>query len=181
MGFLQQDWLEGRFDWYRQLSGGNYYCSVLQFLQAEKSIRLRSLVKSGYNLAEIKEMFVTVEFSKTLAFQQQSHAYVDMLPGFTFSKSSGDIPITYYVAGYVSRGLTKKSKCKDCQISFSENRQPLSVCIDENAVSAEELETGKAFLNAINRGGLFKPSNLVFITCMHAADLYQFIRQDNKL
>ena len=57
LGFLQQDYLEGRFGWYRQLSGGNYYCSVLQFLQAEKTIRLKNLVKSGYNMNEIKNVF----------------------------------------------------------------------------------------------------------------------------
>ena len=37
LGFLQQDYLEGRFGWYRQLAGGNYFCAVLQFLQAEKN------------------------------------------------------------------------------------------------------------------------------------------------
>ena len=31
---------------------GNYYNSVTQFLQAEKTIRLRSLVSIGYNMKE---------------------------------------------------------------------------------------------------------------------------------
>jgi len=37
-GLVQSDFIEGRFGWYRQLNGGNYYASVLQFLQAEKTI-----------------------------------------------------------------------------------------------------------------------------------------------
>ena len=53
LGLIQSDFLEGRFGWYRQLNGGNYYASVLQFLQAEKTIRLRSLVEFGYNMSAI--------------------------------------------------------------------------------------------------------------------------------
>ena len=48
LGLISQDFLEGRFGWRRQLCGGNYLNSVLQFLQAERSIRIRSLVKMGY-------------------------------------------------------------------------------------------------------------------------------------
>ena len=42
---IQSDYLESRFGWYRQLCATNYYNSVLQFLQCEKTIRVRSLVK----------------------------------------------------------------------------------------------------------------------------------------
>ena len=45
LGKIQQDFLEGLFGWYRQLCGGNYYNSVPQFLQAEKTVRIRSLGK----------------------------------------------------------------------------------------------------------------------------------------
>ena len=38
-GAIQSDYLEGRFGWYRQLCGGNYFNSVLQFLQAEKKTK----------------------------------------------------------------------------------------------------------------------------------------------
>ena len=33
---ILSDAIESRFGWYRQLSGGNYFNSVLQFIQAEK-------------------------------------------------------------------------------------------------------------------------------------------------
>ena len=42
LGFIQSDYLEQRFGWYKQLCGANYFNSVLQLLQAEKSIRIRS-------------------------------------------------------------------------------------------------------------------------------------------
>ena len=45
LGNIQSDYLERRFSWYRQSSGGNYHISVLQILQSEKTIRVRSLVE----------------------------------------------------------------------------------------------------------------------------------------
>ena len=32
LGLLQQDFLESRFGWWRQLTGGNYFAQVIQFL-----------------------------------------------------------------------------------------------------------------------------------------------------
>ena len=138
LGFLQQDYLEGRFGWYRQLSGGNYYCSVLQFLQAEKTIRLRSLVKSGYNMKEIANMFASAENGRNTLLKGQATQFADLFSDFTFCKpSSDDAPITYYVAGYVTRGMVKKSSCESCQSILSDKMQPLSIDIenDENMVS----------------------------------------------
>ena len=40
LGQIQSDPIEKRFGWYRQLSGGNYYISVRQILESEKSIRI---------------------------------------------------------------------------------------------------------------------------------------------
>ena len=49
LGNICSDYLEDRFGWYRQ-RGANYYNSVTQFLQAEKTIRLRSLVNMGFDM-----------------------------------------------------------------------------------------------------------------------------------
>ncbi|QQP53745.1 Putative LOC101234561, partial [Caligus rogercresseyi] len=51
------DPIEKRFGWYRQLSGGNYYISVRQILEAEKKIRVLSLVKfSNMTISNITEL-----------------------------------------------------------------------------------------------------------------------------
>jgi hypothetical protein len=48
--------IERCFGCYRQLAGANYYLSVRQFLEAEKTIRIKSLVMhSGMNLSEIRD------------------------------------------------------------------------------------------------------------------------------
>ena len=176
LGYLQQDWLEGRFGWYRQLSGGNYYQSVLRFLQAEKSIRLRNLVKSGYNMKEIANIFSKVGESDEVT-KQESVTFIEMLCEFRFSRHHNDVAITYYVAGYVSRGLTKKVKCQDCRLLFS-NGEALPVQVENVDASPEELKVGNSFVDSINRGGLIKPSDLLFITCLHATELYAYIKDD---
>lgn len=96
-------------------------------------------------------------------------------------KISSDIPITYYVAGYVCRRLIKCSKCQDSQSLFSKNQQSLSVIIEDNGATQEEMKQGQAFVDAISRGGLIKPSDLVFVTCVHASDLCRHIRNDDQL
>ena len=108
LGNLQQDFLEGRFGWWRQLSGANYYCQILQFLQAEKSIRLRNLVNSGYNLKEISEIFSDKDVEDGSIMKQERAVLLEMLCDFRFGHQHTDYaPITYYVAGYISRELTK--------------------------------------------------------------------------
>ena len=54
LGNIQSDYLERRFSWYRQSSGGNYHISVLQILQSEKTIRVRSLVEQSFHMKEIQ-------------------------------------------------------------------------------------------------------------------------------
>ena len=181
LGFLQQDWLEGRFGWYRQLSGGNYYASILQFLQSEKSIRLRNLVNSGYNMAEIADIFAEVQVIRSNKMKQESKNFVQLLSEFRFSSHHNDVGITYYVAGYVSRGLLKRSKCIHCRPLLSDGGQPLTVNLDDSCATDAEIEAGQAFLAVINRGGLVKPSDIMYIACLHAAELYRFIKEDESL
>ena len=182
LGILQQDFLEGRFGWYRQLSGANYFCQVLQFLQAEKSIRLRNLVDSGYNMKDIAQIFSKVNDEESVETKRECEEVLEMLCDFRFASGDSDnAPITYYIAGYISRGLIKKTKCVDCQQLFSDNGEQLIVTIAEEVATAKELEAGKSFLDAINRGGLIKPSHLVFVTCLHATELFKFMQKDGNL
>ena len=44
-GKLMSDPLEGRFGWYRQTNGGNFFVSVKQLLHSEKKIRCLSLLQ----------------------------------------------------------------------------------------------------------------------------------------
>ena len=56
-GYFQDDPLEKRFGTYRQLSGANYFATVKQFLEAEKSIRMKSLITfSNYSMQEVQQI-----------------------------------------------------------------------------------------------------------------------------
>ena len=136
LGFLQQDYLEGRFGWYRQLSGGNYYCSVLQFLQAEKTIRLRNLVNCGYNMKEIQDIFVESTAARNKALEGESSVLTELLSDFTFFQPSRDVEITYYVVGHLTRGLTRRSKCDSCNSIFSDGMEPLTIDLEMESVSS---------------------------------------------
>ena len=59
-GNFQSDPLEKRFGRYRQLSGANYFGSEKQFLEAEKSIRVKSLIKfSKYTMKKFVNILGT--------------------------------------------------------------------------------------------------------------------------
>jgi hypothetical protein len=53
--------------------------------------------------------------------------------------------------------------------------------IEKIDIDEASLKEGAEYLDAINRGGLIKPSHLVFVTCVHASDLLQYIRHQPKL
>ena len=182
LGFLQQDFLEGRFGWWRQLSGGNYFCSVLQFLQAEKTIRLRNLIDDGYNLKDIKNAFEYVEEKKNLALQLETDDFLDMIEEYDFSTLFvDDRPVTYYVAGYIARRLIKQTKCQHCHTLFSKSQENITVEVDETNARPEDLKAGEEFIDAVSRGGLTKPSELLNIVCAHANDLWRYIKNNSRL
>ena len=65
-----------------------------------------------------------------------------------------------YVAGNVCRGDITNVKCKDSRTLFY-NGEALPVQMDDfTGATALELKMGNAFVDAINRGGLVKPSDL---------------------
>ena len=56
-GKIQSDYLEKRFGRNRQLSGANYFASERQFIEAEKAIRVESIIKfSMYFIKEVCEI-----------------------------------------------------------------------------------------------------------------------------
>ena len=182
-GHIQSDFLEGRFGWYRQLCGANYYNTVLQFLQAKKPIRIRSLVKMGFNLSDIKDIF---EDGETESHHLESNVMemLENIENFSFEKlqNEHDEAIVYTVAGYIARNLIKNmSPCQDCSNMLSPGKVPLPLNVDatENISSPEE-NIKEEFVRNITRGGLLKPSDLLYVICTHAHMMYTFIINDEQ-
>ena len=59
---------------------------------------------------------------------------------------------------------------------YYNNQESLSIILEDNGLSEDDVMKGKAFVDAISRGGLTKPSNLLHVICMHASDLFRYIR-----
>jgi hypothetical protein len=147
---------------------------VLQFLQAEKSIRIRSLVKDGFNMTEIKEIFAGAEEKISEEIEKEVEIILEMISEFNFIEDiSADGRSTIYnYAGYASRGLLhrKQIKCLDCVEMIAQD----SKSFDQDSPDEE-------YCALISRGGLCKPSDIVFTTCLHAYTLWRFIRNDSEI
>ncbi len=177
-GNLQSDPIERRFGWYRQLAGSNYFVSVRQILEAEKSIRLKSLVKyAGLSISEVKETFEVAEAAQDLEVQEESdklnmileHNVTDLT-----ALNVEDTNIVFYIAGCFARSLCKNLKCLHC-INLLKKNDDIPEMRFETADSLLHEERKKDFIDQINRGGLCYPSDSVFMTCLHVWKFYHDI------
>ena len=122
-------------------------------------------------------IFEAANAKKSIDIKIQGIKYADMFSGFCFTAPRSKIPITYYASGYLSKRLIKTTECKECHFTFTDQFLPMG----DIEVDQESLAEGRNYLHSINRGGLIKPSNILFVTCMHASDLIDFICQDPTL
>ena len=53
-GKFLSDPIEGRFGWYRQMNGGNFFMSIMQLLQSEKKIRILTKLQEKIVLSASK-------------------------------------------------------------------------------------------------------------------------------
>ena len=184
LGLVSSDYLESRFGWFRQLCGADYFNAVLQFLQAEKKIRLRCLVKDGYDFSDIKEIFKSSEVEK--AEEKQIKCEGDMLldeiSEYEFQNlhliSDEDKATMKYTAGYIARSLAKGSKCEDCKIFFKAIEPDQSPEIPDE--DEKPSDNSDEYLDIANRGGLTKPSDVVFMACVHAWALYVTVSENGE-
>ena len=128
-------------------------------------------------MKDLDGIFEAANAKKSNDIKVEGIKFADLLADFSFVKPRSEIPITYYASGYLSRRLIKSTECKECHSSFTDEFQPMEYI----EVDQESLEEGEKYLNSINRGGLIKPSNVLFVTCMHASDLIEFIRHKPNL
>jgi hypothetical protein len=181
LGMINSDPLEKRFGWFRQLSGANYFASVRQFLEAEKKIRIKCLVKHGQvSLQEVRESFRESNESDKIAVAKDTAVLISTLPtdslSSRFELEKGEEGIVFFVAGYISRSVLKTVKCDGCIPMLRKNEDAPAVEFEDDAgSSACEREAREAYMTMINRGGLVTPSDLVNVTCVHAMQLKNMI------
>ena len=182
----QSDKIEKRFGKSRQMSGGNLYASVRQFLESDRTLRIKNLAKLNLSMAEVKEIFSDssqIQKEKEEQISEQISQALDSGNTIELSPAIPDaqINILFYVSGGFSKRLCQQTKCLSCKerLAPSNSADTFSVVnqSDENA----EFQSVSDYLDQVNRGGLTIPSELSFLTCIQAWKFYCNITADPKL
>ena len=158
LGKIQSDSIEAHFGHLRQLSGGNYWASVRQFLENEAVIRIKGLIWwSGFTVAEI-----TARMDPSKRERQQEDAVaVQQLSTMVTTSDIEDISDTAktalgHIAGYLARSVTKGGECSSCaELLIDRSSPPLEVQL-EDLQQVPEIYT--RFTELLDRGKLLRPS-----------------------
>ena len=175
-GKLLSDPIEGRFGWYRQVNGGNFYMSVKQLLEAEKKIRALTLLQEQMlkSASQLSESFEISLFSnKTSSHISEVAWFSDFLSKVTLGDiSETDANVIFFVSGYVGRSICRRRKCLPCKDILVKNVQAPQVV---DCIPAEY----KQLFEMADRGGLSEPTELSFAITVLAVQCYTAILSDN--
>ena len=142
-GAIQSDYLDGRFGWYRQLCGGNYFNSVL---------RIRTLVKMGFLISVIKDIFKDTCDAQEHGIESSSNSILENMSNFNFESklmiSSSDEAIVFYTAGAIVRSLLRNNKSEACTGMLSHNKETIIIGDNEENIVPEEQQ----YISLINCG-----------------------------
>ena len=180
LGALQSDDLESRFGWLRLLSGANYYISMRQVVESDRKIRTLSLLKfSKVSLSAIDEELLSVEVSagSNKTIDSVAAEITDSL-NFDVEPDLSDSNIIYYVSGAIARSVVSTTKCDHCRESLIVSGQLEPLDCDDNAPCST---AAADFLDTINRGGLAKPTEFVFLLSTHCWRVFEEIRTRPEL
>ncbi len=177
LGQLQSDPIEKRFGWYRQLAGANYYVSVRQILEAEKVIRIKSLLKfSNLSLEDAREGLEDDNEADS-AVEETAELLLNILDKESLTincDKSEDRNIVFYIAGYIARSLSRPLKCEKC-VNLLKEEKPMQAATLDESCGSQDAEKVSRFLEQINRGGLSHPSDLLYVTSLHIWTFYEDI------
>ena len=85
-----------------------------------------------------------------------------------------DQAIIFLVAGYIDRSIQNSLTCKSCCLLLSTG-ETLQAQIKECESSSEIIKAREKFLISMSRGGLQKPTDILYVTCIHASgQLFKF-------
>ena len=178
LGQVQSDRLERRFGRYRQLCGANYFLGVRQILEAEKTIRIKSLVKfSKLSLIEIKDCLGNE--NRDQEDKKNAERLLSALPIEEFNwqlpENKADQNMLFYVAGFHARSIRKVCKCSKCTNLIMESPEQPLLTFEEEALTNEEDSKKKEFLMQVNRGGLVTPTDVTYMSCMYIYSFFDSI------
>ncbi|ESO02817.1 hypothetical protein HELRODRAFT_174240 [Helobdella robusta] len=109
LGKWTSDCIEGRFGWYRQFNGANFYISVRQIIESEKKIRTLTAIRSGVfeELAFTEKTVPSATVEWTWLRDELADDPTDLDPK--------DMLPLIYTSGYIGRSISRKTKCESCK------------------------------------------------------------------
>ena len=136
-------------------------------------------------MKEITAIFRNSKDSEDQHQQEEFTFFSNELEDYKLSDDSilqdSEKTVIYYIARYIAERLAKE-KCTDCNEMFSPGQVQLSISVesDETDLSATH-DTKLEFVEQISRGSLAKPSDFIYISCVHASALNRFIVKNENL
>ena len=172
-GKLMSDPIEGRFGWYRQLNGGNFFMSVKQLL-AEKKIRCLSLLQEQVLVSAATMCKRDDAFDDNENVSESSDEEYLWLIDFFSTVCMDDIPesdaaVCYFVSGYIARSVARRRRCSCCKNLLVESNEIPVVTIPEQY---------KEIFNFADRGGLSAPTEICFGIAAIGMQCYTKITSD---
>ena len=171
-GKFSSDPIEGRFGWYRQANGGNFFMSLKQLLQVEKKIRCISLLQqhalqgaSKLVLLDDLPMKEDEDASEGCLWLQEYLAEVIL------DQDDSDISVVFFVSGYIARSISRRRKCDGCKELLIKSDD----CPSIQTFVEGEGDRIKSLLELADRGGLAVPTDYCFVICLMATQAYEKI------
>jgi len=154
-------------------------------VEGEKSIRLKSLVQfSSFEPTDIREVFQTSTADRMQCIEDAALLVAESVENLPTSDvlDQDAMSITFYVAGYIARSLSKSLKCEPCVNLLVEKKEPPEQIIInlEDATTTANLKVHSRFLDMVNRGGLFIPTDFVFSATSELYILHKRVFSDNE-
>ena len=154
--------------------GANYFLSVRQFLEAEKKIRINTLVKHS-NLSFTDACKILTSSKTPVDIQEEERKFLELLT-FDFGtefKVGDEEGILFFFAGFCARSEAKNLKCESCIALFVLSKDVPSINFDAACFDDNLGEKRAKFIQQINRGGLFTPTDALYVCVLHARQLYK--------
>ena len=98
---------------------------------------------------------------------------IDFVVNFDMNLEAG---ILFYIAGYIARTESKALKCESCTCLFVKSKDTPEIQLDDDLGDKKE-----KFLELINRGGLFTPSDSLYVCVLYGRELFKKVYDHGRI
>jgi hypothetical protein len=139
---FQSDPLERRYGQYRQMSGGRFLVSLKDVRTSEKILKIKSLVKEGFDIDETVKTSDSLE-SRILELMMEFEGTI-LSRSISFKLQDSSKDISNHIAGYISKKIHAVC-CDKCPAFLQTKSATLLHNTPDNAAS---------YTSVLSRGGL---------------------------